>query len=389
MFFTTTISAPNAVSFTSPADNATGVATNATLTWTAVTCATGTTAKYYSYKDMNAGAVIAPSLMDNWNTDTSYVSSNYQGYKVRYNVRARCDGPNVVSASTATDSVTYTTLVAQPAAVTSWNDGWSTVSWNPSSCATNTTIKYRVWQEKGDNGALTTRSAWTTGTSSALPDYNTGGYPQWASVEAICDGVNADSGVRAGANTTKWVKNFNVGLSGYWQGWRRVSVEAYCPFATSLNHMYLYVAADGWGGARTSDFQIQTDEGAWIAGAYAGGGGNTGWMNMGVTQNEQWNAKVTPNTTWNWGYWGNYGWGSTYRPAYAGSSMTGTYWNASGWGNWAYWWYGECDTPYAVKGQKGGEWFGGGIRNAGDPGTRYNAARTTLSLTQAGVDAIK
>jgi hypothetical protein len=196
--------------------------------------------------------------------------------------------------------------------------------------------------------------------------------------------VNANSAVRPGANTTKWVKNFSISFSAGLGTWRRVNISASCPASTSLGNFYLYVAADGWGGARTSAFQIQTDEGVWIAGAYAGGGGNTGWLSMTSTVNSQWNDVLYNGTTANWGYWGNGGWGATR----SGNSMSGTYWNASGWGTWGYWWYGSCSTPYMVVGDKGGGWIGGGgIRNMGDPGTRHNAARNGASLTAAGVSA--
>jgi hypothetical protein len=189
-------------------------------------------------------------------------------------------------------------------------------------------------------------------------------------------------------NTTKWVKNFDVSFSA-WQQWRRVNVAANCPFGTSVAYYNLYVAADGWWGARGTVGGIQTDEGATIASAAAGGGGNTGWINMAQNVNGQWNAATQWGTTYNWGYWGNSGWGSSFNNAYSGPSLSGTYWNASGWGNWVYYAYGVCTTPYMHVYAKNAQWIGGGIRNAGTPWTQYDAQPQGRYYTQAGTDATR
>jgi hypothetical protein len=391
--YTTEIDAPNAVTWISPtpAEDATRIPTNATIAWSSVTCATGTTAKYYSFKDMNAGAVISRIVMDNWTADTSYVTNNSasQGSTVRYNVAARCDGPNADSAGTSIISRQYTTDVDAPGGAWSWNNSYSTVLWNAPSvgCAGGATIQYRVVQTKADNNPLSAYGAWTTGSQNVLPTYNTGGYPQWAMVQTKCVGPNAESGVSTG-NTTKWVKLFDISFSAS-QQWRRVNVWGSCPYATTVDSFHLFVAADGWGGARGVYGGISTDEGAWIADAQAGGGGNTGWIAMARTVNTQWNAAAQSGTTHNWGYWGAGGWGSNYSYGTWGANISGTYWNASGWGNWAYWWTASCETPYMVMYDKGSQWTGGGIRNMGDPGTRHNSWLQRGSLKQAGVDAIQ
>jgi hypothetical protein len=238
-----------------------------------------------------------------------------------------------------------------------------------------------VYQTKQNNVAVNAYHAWMSSTGYfTLPAASWPGYPQWATVQAYCNGLNADSAVTNGANTTKWIKGLNISFTAGLNSWRRVNVNAACPANTSRGNFYLYVGADGWGGARTSAYPIQTDEGYTIAGAGPGGGGNSGWVSMNSDQNLQW-----INTTANWGYWGDEGWGVNVN----GNDMNGTYWNASAWGTWAYYWYGSCSTPYAVVGDKGADWIGaGGIRNLGDPFTRYNAALNRMSLTQAGVDAI-
>jgi hypothetical protein len=389
--YTTEINAPNQATFITPtpANGSMYQATNSTLTWNAVTCATGTTAKYFAFKDMNAGAAITPINIYNWATNTSYVTNAAQGSTVRYAVTARCEGPNAISAETVKDYVKYTTKVDAPSGPWVWNDGWGTVSWNApgTGCGGGATIQYRIHQVLADGGPMDAWGGWGTGQSSGMPSYNTGGYPQGAEIQARCVGPN-DTSAGAMGNTTKWVKNFDVSFSA-WQQWRRVNVAANCPFGTSVAYYNLYVAADGWWGARGVYGGISTDEGAWIADAQAGGGGNTGWINMAQNVNGQWNAAIQWGTTYNWGYWGNSGWGSSFNNAYSGPSLSGTYWNASGWGSWVYYAYGVCTTPYMHVYAKNAQWNGGGIRNAGTPWTQYDAQPQGRFLTQAGQDAIK
>jgi hypothetical protein len=391
--YTTIINAPNNVAFIAPtpAAGATKVPTNATLAWSSVTCATGTTAKYYSYKDMADGVVISRIVIDDWTTDRSYVTTNAasQGSTVRYAVAARCEGPNVSSASTPTVTRQYTTDVDAPGGSWAWHNNYSTVLWNPPSagCAGGATIRYRVHQTKADNNAVNAYGAWTTGSSDVLPTYNTGGYPQWAVVETKCVGPNAESIIDSG-NMVKWVKHFDVAFSAG-QQWRRINVWASCPYATSVKDFHLYVAANGWWGARGVYGGIYTDEGAWIADAQAGGGGNSGWIAMNQTVNQKWNAAARSGTTHHWGYWGNAGWGSDYSTGVWGANMSGTYWNASGWGNWAYWWAGSCSSPYMTVYAKNGVWTGGQIRNAGNPGAYHNNYPSGAYLTTAGVNAIR
>ena len=387
--FTTTITAPSAIDFIAPTPDwfATRAATNATIAWSAATCATGTTAQYYMVKDRNYGNLITPIVLDDWNTDLSYVTSNPQGSMVAYVVKARCAGPNVNSAETSEVARIYTTNVDAPGWAWSYNDGWQTVYWNPPTvgCAAGVTLEHRLHQSKADNTPMDEVGGWGTGYGSWLPSYHTGGYPQWAFVESRCTAPNASSDSNWG-NVTKWIKNFDVAFSTA-QQWRRVNVWASCPAWTSVGDFHLYVAADGWGGARGVWGSIQTDEGASIADAQGGGGGNTGWLYMRQTQNTQWNAAIQGGTTYNWGYWGNNGWGSNYDSGGWGGSMSGTYWNAAAWGNWAHWWTGVCVSPYMHVYDKNMGWVGGGIRNAGNPGAHYDAWPKGRFYTQAGNDA--
>ena len=366
--------------FTAPANNATGVVSPTTLQWSAVTCGSGATPQYYVVKNMDKGAKITEQVVANWITATSVSVSNKQGYKVAYEVVARCTGPNKSSGETAGDTVTFTTRVIAPTAPTNvHNDGGHWVGWaapTTRGCAAEAPIKYRVVHIKQDNATQNGLGAWQTSLSSALPLGSAPGWPQWASVEAFCDGANADSSVVRGA-TTKWVKNFGASFSAS-MDWRRLNVWGSCPSYTTVRDMWIYVAANGWGGARY-DSGIQTDEGHWIASAGAGGGGNSGWVQLNRTQNTQW-----IHTTANWGYWGNSGWGARIN----GNSMEGTYWNASAWGDYQYWWYGSCQTNFAIAYNKG--WgAGGNIRNMGDPWTRWTAQMDSMQLTDAGRNAIK
>ena len=389
--YTTVINAPAQVQFIAPTpvDGSMYQSVSANLTWNAGVCATGTTAKYFAFKDMNAGAAISPINIYNWATNTSYTTNAAQGSTVRYVVTGRCDGPNAISAETPKDYVRYTTKVEAPSGPWTWNDGWGTVSWNApgTNCGGGASIQYRIHQVLADGGPMDAWGGWGTGQASGLPSYNTGGYPQGAEIQARCVGPN-DTSAGAMGNTTKWVKNFDVSFSA-WQQWRRVNVAANCPFGTSVAYYNLYVAADGWWGARGTVGGIQTDEGATIASAAAGGGGNTGWINMAQNVNGQWNAATQWGTTYNWGYWGNSGWGSSFNNAYSGPSLSGTYWNASGWGNWVYYAYGVCTTPYMHVYAKNAQWIGGGIRNAGTPWTQYDAQPQGRYYTQAGTDATR
>lgn len=388
--YTTVINAPTGMTWLAPtpANGSTDVSQFATLAWNAV-CAPGTTVKYYTEKDVNGGSAITPINITNWTTATSYKTSALQGYTVRYSAKARCEGPNATSTNSPTVYTQYTTHLDAPSAVSVWNDGWKTVSWSAPSlgCVPEATLYYRVHQTKADNNVVDAYTGWMQSNSSWLPTYNTPGYPQWASIQTMCAGQNVWSAT-AESGTTKWVENFSVSFSAS-QQWRRVNVWASCPFATTINSFYLYVAANGWGGARGVYGWIATDEGAHIADAQPGPGGNTGWINMKQTVNTQWNAAIQTGTTYNWGYWGGGGWGSNYDGAYGGPNISGTYWNASGWGNWAYWWTGNCGTPYMTVYAKDGAWVGGGINNAGNPGAYFDSQPRGSYYTAAGNNAVK
>jgi hypothetical protein len=379
--YTTVINAPAATVFTSPAEGQTGVSTTVTVRWSAVTCAPGTTTRYYSTLNVKNGAAITPVVLDSWTTDTSYVSNNFEGSTVGYTVAARCAGPNINSASTPNDTVKYTTVIYAPGAATATHNGGTSLYWTAGAkaCAAGTTLENRVYQSKDDNNTVALYAAWGVTSPEAVPAATTPGYPQWAAIQSRCNGPNADSAVVT-SNTEKWIRSIVINFSAS-MDWRRLNVSANCPAGTTLGTFYAYVASQGWGGTRTNPPTILTDEGDTIMGSMAGTGGNSGWVTMSTTQNTGWIA-----TTANWGFSGQAGWGSRV----TGNDMVGTYWNAGGWGYWAYYWYGRCSTAYVVVGDKGfgADPNGSSIPNRGDPFTRYNAALNGQSYTQAGVDAI-
>lgn len=380
--FTTVITPPSPTTvFTSPDPSyeSMKVAQNTTLTWTTATCKTGATPQYFVQKNVNNGAFITPQTVVNWVNQTSAGTNNNQGSYVGYTVAAKCAGTAVDSTPSPTNQVRYTTKVDAPAALWAHNDGgtWVGVD-NPVVCAPGTEGQYRRVQTMQDGRGVALYGGWNTSRSEPLPGASNGGYPQGAFVESRCVGPNDLSATTGGANTTKWVKPFDIWFVGN-MDWRRLNVDASCPAHTRLENFYLYVAADGWGGARAT-YGIQTDEGHWINDTYAGGGGNSGWVQMNTTQNTQW-----IHTTANWGINGRSGWGSRVD----GNYMYGTYWNSGGWGNFAYWWYGSCVTDYMKVGAKNSYWQGGGIRNVGDPGARYNGALSGRQLTTAGQNAIR
>lgn len=378
--FTTLIQAPTPTTvFTAPGNESAGVATNATLTWSRATCGVGASPQYLVQKNVNNGGYIGAQTLVNWANQNSVASNNGQGSYVGYTINTRCAGTAVNSAESPQSQVRYATYVAAPAPLVAHNDGGTWVGVNdPIVCAPGIEGQYRRVQTMQDGRGSAIYGGWNTQRSEPLPGASNGGYPQGAFVEGRCVGPNAASNTTGGANTTKWVRPFNVSFSAG-MGWRRLNVNASCPQYTRLNNFYLYVAANGWGGARTS-YTTVTDEGTPIYDSFAGPGGNSGWVQMNATQNTQWIG-----TTAHWGVGGTRGWGSRVD----GTNMTGTYWNATGWGNFAYWWYGSCSTDYMTSGAKGSYWQGGEIRNAGDPGARYNAAGNSISLTTAGQNAIR
>lgn len=380
--FTTGVSAPSAPVFsTSPANNAVGIATSAFISWGAVSCPTGTSVRYYSTKDIDANMAITPVVMANWTTSTSFTSNNKQGYTVGYTVEARCVGANATSPSSSVSRLQYTTLVTIPSNVTASNNGAGLVTWGAVICSPDAVAEYRVRQTKSDNTVVDSYSGWVTGTSASLPTTNTSGYPQWATVQARCNGVNAASATIESANTTKWVKQFIVPFTTS-MGWNRINFNGSCPVGSTVNPFYIYAGSDTWSGG-TYNYNMLTDEGYSIPArkpaSGKNGGTNTGWLQINLTQNTQW-----INTTANWGTTES-GLGSRL----TGNVMEGTYWNAGVWTNYGYYWYGSCSTPFMTVGVK--DYYRtteGDIRSFGDPFTRYNAASSSSTLTTAGTNSI-
>ena len=382
--FTTVNPTPAAIKFTAPTATS-NVAINVALVWAKATCPTGTTAKYYMDKTHADGKAITPIIVDNWTTDTTYTTNNVQGTTVEYRVKARCDGTAVNSGETAFSNVRFTTMIAAPGpALNVQNNGHGTVIWYAAAadrrCAAGTTTIYELVQTKRDNNPETHWGGHITGGQAVLPAWNNSnaGYPQWAHVESWCRGANAES-ARSKSATTKWIPWIDVHVNG-WQNWRRMNLYVACPNVhTWVGQARMYVTSEAWNGAR-QNFGIYTDAGNMIAASAAGPGGNTGWMTIGGTTRTDWIDSARA-----WGYWEHSGLGvrNNSRDVHA------TYWNATAWGPWGYWWYGTCTTPYVNATVKGYHMDKPSLAGSGNPWTVYNGVSTGNHRTTAGNNALK
>lgn len=91
---------------------------NAYYSYSAVGCGRGATAQYYAWQSRWNNAAYS-NLMQNWSTNLSGTLPAFgQGTPVGYSVKARCAGPNAVSAESGTAVANWTTSIGVSA------DGW-------------------------------------------------------------------------------------------------------------------------------------------------------------------------------------------------------------------------------------------------------------------------
>jgi len=399
--FTTVLNKPAVPVFIDPEQGQTYVPTVVNLTWSTVTCAPGTTLQYDMDKTIDYGETLAtPGNIVTWANQTVRSVTNYEGNKVGYTVQARCVGSTsaVAPAVSAKDSTWFTTIVTAPSVARNIdNNGYFRMTWTPPAreCATGVTLRYRIVQTKANNVAGQWITGATTGTSGPVPNgTQEQGHPQWAYIQTICDGVNADSGWQ-GTQTTagdKWISRIDANLDGAVTYWRKFLGTAQCGYGTRPQSFSLYIAANGfnptWGSR-----QPYAPDGSYVTTSRTPvAGGNTGWLNFDVNGNR--------NTHWiddgNGGY--RY-WYDNGRSGYAtklqdgGRNISIYYYNMASFSdNVTWWWIGSCGTEFASQTSKGANNLNPGVpanRGVGDPYSRYNGTGTGFSQTATGNAAIR
>jgi hypothetical protein len=398
--FTTLLNKPAVPSFYDPIDGATKVDPSYTLGWNATTCAPGTSLQYDLDKTKNYAKASTSNIVI-WKAGvTSADVVNTQGNTVGYAVKARCVGSYTsLTAESAVDTVTYTTLVKAPSVPRSVdNNSWFTVSWAAPStaCAPEANLKYRLVQNKANATAGTWRGGETTATSSGLiySDQKQG-YPQGAYVQAYCDGTN-DASAWVGSDSTSgtdWVSHIDASLSGNVTYWRKFNGSADCGYGTKPENFRLYLAADGFNPVWGSK-QPYAPDGSYVDASYAPtSGGNTGWMTFSVTTNR--NVGWITDAAGGYKYWyGNGRSGYATRLVNNNQSIDIYYYNMASFSdNVSWWWYGTCGTPYAKQTSKGSDYLRGAgqgraTKGVGDPGSTYNSVATGFDTKNSGSTTI-
>jgi len=398
--FTTVLSKPAVPTFYDPVDGATKVATTYTLDWNATTCAPGTSLQYDLDKTKNYAKAATSNLIV-WKAGvTAYDATNTQGNTVAYAVKARCVGSYTsLTAESAADTVTYTTLVKAPSVPRSVdNNSWFTVSWAApaTTCAPETSLQYRMVQNKANATTGLWRGTATTATSQGLVyGDQKQGYPQGAYIQAMCDGTNDSSGWIGEDNTsgTDWVAHIDASLSGNVTYWRKFNGSADCGYGTKPENFRLYIAANGFNPTWGSK-QPYAPDGSYVDSSYEPtSGGNTGWLNFSVTTNR--NPSWITDGAGGYKYWyGNGRSGYATRLTNSNQSIDIYYYNMASFSdNVSWWWYGTCGTPYAKQTSKGSDYLRGSgqgraTKGVGDPGSTYNSVSTGFDTKNSGSTTI-
>lgn len=399
--FTTVLNKPAVPVFIDPEQGQTYVPTTVNLNWSSVACAPGTILTYKMDKTVDYGETMAtPGTIVNWTGVTVRSVTNYEGNKVGYTVQARCQGSSsaVAPAESAKDSTWFTTIVNAPSVARNVdNNGYFRMTWSApaTTCGTNVTLRYRIVQTKANNVAGQWITGATTGTSGPVPNgTQEQGHPQWAYIQTICDGVNADSGwqgTQANAGD-KWISRIDANLDGAVTYWRKFLGTAQCGYGTKPQSFSLYIAANGfnptWGSRQpyAPDGSYVTTSNNPVA------GGNTGWLNFDVNGNRytQW----IDDANGGYRYWdGNGRSGYATKLQDGGRNISIYYYNMASFSdNVTWWWIGSCGTEFASQTSKGANNLNPGVpanRGVGDPYSRYNGTGTGFSQTATGNAAIR
>lgn len=258
------------------------VKTGQTVSWDAVTCNNGSTARYQVSRVRidNQAQTASQYINYAWTTNRTQTLPSADlkfGSTHGYIVTAKCfqSQTGLEAVGPASSEAKGTLGVPAPSApVNVRNDNWGTWYWdNPSTtCQADTTLQYYGNQTRfGDTYQVTNAFNWTANkNSNGVPRYNEG-YPFTMEVAARCAGVNTSS-VSSSMSNTSWTADISkIGVRGWGGEYGNLTVywsSDNCPAGTSKSSN-LFSLDTTWSGKRNVNFW--TNDSSYYRGAFPDG----------------------------------------------------------------------------------------------------------------------